>query len=193
MKKTLLALAVSVAGLAALPAASHAADDNGGFFVNGAIGRSSLDKGPYNDNDTGYNVNIGYRWALNPNVALGIEGGYTDLGNFAPRSSYAGFPKAEVSGWTLGVNGHFNLTPNWYLSARGGFFRGDIKGQYLVGTTPIYVDETSNKYYAGAGFGYDFNNNLSVGVNYDYYKADKNGLKANPDMISVSAEYHFGY
>ncbi len=91
------------------------------------------------------------------------------------------------------MNGHFNLTPNWYLSARGGFFRGDIKGQYLLGTTPIYVDETSNKYYAGAGFGYDFNNNLSVGVNYDYYKADKNGLKANPDMISVSAEYRFGY
>src|SRR5262249_39906789 len=122
-----------------------------------------------------------------------VEGGYTDLGKFSVKDSLSGsgLPNAKVAGWTLGVNGHFNINPNWYVSARGGLFRADIKGSYLAGATPVYVDDTSTKYYAGAGFGYDFSNNLSVGVNYDYYKANKDGLNLDPNLVSVSAEYRF--
>ena len=192
MKNTLLALALSAAGLAAAPLQSHAADNgNGGFFVNGNVGQSNLSKGVYDDNDTAYGVNLGYRWAINPNVALGVEGGYTDLGKFDAKNGAASLPGAEISGWTAGVNGHFNLTPEWYESGRTGLFRGDTKGAYLAGTTPVYVDDTSTKYYAGAGFGYDFSNNLSVGLNYDYYKTDKSGLSLDPSLVSVSAEYRF--
>lgn len=194
MKSTVFALALSAAGLATIPAISHAADgDHGGFFVNGNIGRSDLSKGVYNDNDTGYGVNLGYRWALSPYVALGVEGGYTDLGSFSPSSAYAGqgISNAKVHGWTAGVNGHFNLSPEWYVSARGGLFRGDVKAAYLPGATPVYVDDTSNKYYAGVGFGYDFSTNASIGLNYDYYKTDTHGLNLDPDIVSVSAEYRF--
>ena len=192
MKISLIALALTAAGLTALPAVSHAANgDNGGFFVNGGIGQSNLDNGAYNDNDTGYNGNIGYRWAINPNVALGVEGGYTDLGSFGPKGAYAGFPNAKFSGWTAGVNAHFNITPQWYISGRTGLFRADVKGA-IAGATPIVsVNDTSTKYYAGAGFGYDFSNNVSVGLNYDYYKVNKNGFSANPDLVSINAEYRF--
>ena len=62
-------------------------------------------------------------------------------------------------------------------------------------TTSTYavtrVDDNSNKWYAGAGFGYDFSSNASIGLNYDYYKASKSGLEVNPRVISVSAEYRF--
>jgi OOP family OmpA-OmpF porin/outer membrane immunogenic protein len=196
MKNTLLALALASAGAIAAPAISHAADaTNGGFFVNGNVGQTSVDKGVYNDNDTGYAGNIGYRWAFSPAVALGVEGGYTKLGEFDPKASFTipGLRRAEVEGWTAGVNGHFNFSPNWYVSGRAGLFRGDIKGSVVSDTpgTALYVDETSNKYYAGAGFGYDFSNNLSVGLNYDYYKVNKDGLDFNPDLVSVSAEYRF--
>jgi OOP family OmpA-OmpF porin/outer membrane immunogenic protein len=192
MKNTLFALALSAAGLAVAPLQSHAADNgNGGFFVNGNVGQSNLSKGVYDDNDTAYGVNLGYRWALNPNVALGVEGGYTDLGKFDTKNSVAGLPQAKISGWTAGVNGHFNLNPEWYVSGRAGLFRGDVKGAYLASATPVYVDDTSTKYYAGAGFGYDFSNNLSVGLNYDYYKTDKSGLSLDPSLVSVSAEYRF--
>ncbi|HXD84253.1 MAG TPA: porin family protein [Rudaea sp.] len=196
MKMTLIALALSAASLAAVPAISHAANgDNGGYFVNAGVGQSNLDKGAYNDNDTGYNVNIGYRWAINPNVALGVEGGYTDLGSFGPKNAYAGFPNAKFSGWTAGVNGHFNVTPQWYISGRAGLFRADVKGAFptVSNGVPAFdgVDDTSTKYYAGAGFGYDFSNNVSVGLNYDYYKVNKAGFSANPDLISVNAEYRF--
>lgn len=198
MKNTVFAIALAAAGLAAAPSLTRAQEGNAGnsgFFINGNVGRTDLSKGAYNDNDTGYGINGGYRWALNPNVAIGVEGGYTDLGKFSPKDGLSGLPQAKISGWTLGVDGHFNINPNWYVSARGGLFRGDVKGAYFPGNdstgTPVYVDDTSTKYYAGAGFGYDFSNNLSVGLNYDYYKADKSGLSVDPRLLSVSAEYRF--
>ena len=195
MKSTLFAIALASAGLSAVPALSHAAEgSNGGFFVNGNIGRSSLDKGAYNDNDTGYDVNLGYRWSLNPNVALGVEGGYADLGKFDPRSSFdgTGLRRASIKGWTAGVNGHFNITPEWYVSGRAGLFRADVKGGYLgADDVPVNLDDTTTKYYAGAGVGYDFSNNFSVGVNYDYYKAKVAGVKLDPNLVSVSAELRF--
>lgn len=192
MKSTLFAIALAATGLAVAPALSHAADNAGGFFINGNVGESSLDHGPYNDNDTGYMGNIGYRWAFSPNVALGVEGGYTDLGKFSPRSGQEDLSKASIKGWTLGVNGHFNLTPEWYLSGRTGLFHSDLKGQYFdAADTIVNVDDTANKFYVGAGVGYDFSNNFSLGLNYDYYKANKNGLNLDPSLFSVSAEFRF--
>jgi len=197
MRNTVFAIALAAAGLAAAPAISLAADANGpggGFFVNGNIGEANLSTGAYDDDDTGYGFNLGYRWALSPYVALGIEGGYVDLGKFGTSSDFngLGLGQASLKGWTAGVNGHFNMTPQWYLSGRAGFFAADLKGGYLDATAiPIYVDDSSSKYYAGVGVGYDFSNNFSVGVNYDYYKADTAGLKLDPSMFSVSAELRF--
>lgn len=78
MKTTLIAIAIAAAGLTALPVTSHAAD-KAGFFINGNVGQSTIDKGVYDDDDTAYGISAGYRWALAPNFALGVEGGYTDL------------------------------------------------------------------------------------------------------------------
>jgi len=193
MKSTLFAIALATAGLAGAPALSHAADNNGagGFFINGNLGESSLDHHGYDDNDTAYQGNIGYRWALSPGVALGVEGGYTDLGKFSPKNSGdAAIGDASLKGWTLGVNGHFNLAPQWYVSGRAGLFRADTKG-WTNETVSTYVDDSSTKWYAGAGFGYDFSNNLSLGLNYDYYKTSTNRLNLDPSLFSVSAEYRF--
>jgi len=192
MKNTLFAIALATASLAALPAVTHAADGAGGAFVTGNIGRSRLDSGLYDDNDTGYGINAGYRWLLNPNVALGVEGGYTDLGKFDTKGAYSGLGlgHASVKGWTAGVNGHFNLAPQWYVSGRAGLFRADTKG-WTNETVSTYVDDSSTKWYAGAGFGYDFSNNLSLGLNYDYYKTSTNRLNLDPGLFSVSAEYRF--
>ena len=194
MRNTVFAIALATAGLAA-PAISMAADANGpggGFFINGSIGESSLDHQGYNDTDTGYLGNIGYRWALSPNVALGIEGGYTDLGKFSPDNPSDGLGQASLKGWTVGVNGHFNFTPEWYVSGRTGIFHSDLKGQYFDASDAIVtVDDTANKFYAGAGIGYDFSNNFSLGVNYDYYKANKSGLNLDPSLWSVSGEFRF--
>ncbi len=190
MRNTLLAAALATAGLFALPAV-HAADTSG-MFINGNIGQSNLSKGAYDDTDTGYAANIGYRWAVAPNLLIGVEGGYTDLGTISPKSGYAPLGNAKLNGWNVGANAHFNLTDNWYLSGRAGLFRADVQGGYLnAASVPVLVDDSSSKWYAGAGFGYDFNNNFSVGLNYDHYKASKNGFNVSPDLVSVSGEYRF--
>jgi opacity protein-like surface antigen len=187
MKNTLFAIALASAGLFTLPSISHAADTSG-FFINGNIGQSNLDKDAFDDDDTSFGGNFGYRWAVAPNVLLGVEGGYTDLGEFDAKGS-AGSGKAELKGWNLGANGHFNVSDNWYISGRGGFFRADRK--VTDDFVPINVDDTKNGWYAGAGFGYDFNTNFSVGLNYDYYKVDKDSLDLSPSVVSVSGEYRF--
>jgi OOP family OmpA-OmpF porin/outer membrane immunogenic protein len=197
MKKSLLALAFATAGLMAVPAvfAQSAPTDNGGWFINGNVGRTSINKGPYDGHDTGYGLNAGYRWSVNPSVALGVEAGYNDLGNIHAKNIFNGDrvvdrTKTQLHGWTAGVNGHFNVSPNWYISARTGIY--GWKGHGLSNDdlpTRHNLDDTS--WYAGAGFGYDFNSNFSVGLNYDYYDAKKRHVDLSTDMVSVSAEYRF--
>jgi len=135
-------------------------------------------------------------WSRVPGGQAWVEAG-ADAVYLAMSLRNVGAGMAVIHGWhadaalNVGVDGHFNINPNWYVSARGGLFRGDVKGAYFADATPVYVDETSTKYYAGAGFGYDFSNNFSLGLNYDYYKVDKAGLSLDPSLVSVSAEYRF--
>jgi len=197
MKKTLLALAFASAGLMAVPAvfAQSASADKGGWFINGNVGQASLNHGPYDDSTTGYGVNGGYRWAVNPSVALGVEAGYNDLGNIHPKNIFNSQPvvdrgKSQLHGWTTGVNGHFNVSPNWYVSARTGIY--GWKGHGLSNdANPVRKGLDDTSWYAGAGVGYDFSNNVSVGLNYDYYDAKKDRVNLSTDMVSVSAEYRF--
>lgn len=188
MNKTFAALAL--AGLFALPAVSHA-DDSNGWFINGGVGQSTYKQGYYNKHDTGYQLNGGYRWAVMPSLLLGVEGGYTDLGKFDPSVQGIGATNTRIHGYTLGGDAHFNLTNNWYLSGRGGYYRWNGKTTSPVAGMPMAFDGHGNGWYGGAGFGYDFNNNMSVGLNYDYYHASKSTASLTSHLVSVSAEYRF--
>ena len=98
--------------------------------------------------------------------------------------------KSQLHGWTAGVNGHFNLTPNWYLSARGGIY--GWRGHGLSNDDlPTRQNLNDTSWYAGAGVGYDFTSHVSVGLNYDYYDAKKHNVDLSTDMVSISAEYRF--
>jgi OOP family OmpA-OmpF porin/outer membrane immunogenic protein len=203
MKTTLLAAAIAATGALALPAIGHAQDAHDGMFINGNIGQASLDEGPFDDDDTGFGANIGYRWAVSPSALIGIEGGYTDLGSYSATvldpGGAVGRAKADITGWNIGANGHFNFTPNWYVSGRAGWFRADLESGLAFDVPPDAVDpglgyradDSDNGWYAGAGFGYDFSSNASIGLNYDFYRADATGFKAEPSMVSVSGEVRF--
>lgn len=195
MKNTLFVIGMAAAGLMAIPTLSQAADGNGGFFINGSIGQASLNEGLYDDSDTGYQFNTGYRWAVSPAFAFGIEGGYTDLGSFK-----SDFPvvspgptvqDAEMNGWTLGINALWGLGESWYISGRTGVFMADIKGDYLGSGDPIRVDSSSSDWYAGLGTGYNFSNNFSLGLSYDWYNAGKKDLNLNSGMFSLTGEVRF--
>lgn len=202
MKNTLLTVAIAAAAALAVPSLGHA-QARDGLFLNGFVGQAKFDNGPFDDDDTAFGANLGYRWAVSPNALVGFEAGYTDLGSYsatvADPTGAVGRAKADITGWNLGANGHFNFTPNWYVSGRAGWFRADLDSRLSFDVPPgvidppvsYRVDDHDNGWYAGAGFGYDFSTNASIGLNYDYYRADIRGVKVDPGIVSVSGEYRF--
>lgn len=198
MKKTLLALAFAAAGMVAVPAAfaqTVPQSNHDGWYVNGQVGRTHIDNSRYDGHDTGYQLTTGYRWAVSPSTLLGVEAGYNDLGNIRVHRTFTSgdvlrYPQSELHGWMFGGSGHFNFTPNWYASARAGIYQW--KGHGLSNNkNPLERSLGKTDWYTGVGFGYDFSNNMSVGLNYDYYHAKKDGVKLSTNMVSVGAEYRF--
>jgi hypothetical protein len=185
-KMIVTALAVAIAAVAGASSAARA----DGFFVDGRYGRSDFDG---SGKDVALGVNGGYRWG-----AFGLEGGYTDLGSLDHGYAYIGTPGGgssglhsgiDLSGWTVGANGHFNLNPNWYLSARAGLFhwKADVD---LVGVAQN-AEFSGSDWYAGVGVGYDVSERFGVGLNYDRYRARKSGLDFDADALSVNTEFRF--
>jgi OOP family OmpA-OmpF porin len=196
MKKNMFAIALGVAALASASSAfAQTVQHNDGWFVNGAVGRAELDHGRYDDHTTGYAANLGYRWAVAPALALGVEGGYNDLGNIHAKNAFNNRDvvdngKSQLHGWTAGVNGKYNFSPEWYVSARGGIYGWKGHGT-SNNENPVREGLDDTSWYAGAGVGYDFRNNVSLGINYDHFDAQKHNLDLSTDMVSVSAEYRF--
>ncbi len=189
MNKSIAALAL--AAVLAIPAVSHAQDGN--FFVNGSVGQAHYGKYYYQRNHFGYDVNGGYRWDVAPAFKAGVEAGYVNLGRYDVRSQYPGIalPRADIHGWTLGGTARYDITPNWYVSGRAGWWRFNAETGMPVAGVPVAFGGHGDGYYAGAGFGYNFQSNWSVGLNYNYYNGSKNGFSATSALTSVSAEYRF--
>ncbi|WP_187300552.1 outer membrane protein [Mizugakiibacter sediminis] len=197
--------AIAVAAAALLAAPSHAAETDAaasaaqtsGWFANVGAGQSTFNHYPYRENDTAGQASFGYRWAAGP-ALFGVEAGYADLGNFRPKSSasVSGYDPARLRGYTLGVNTHVNVASHWYLSGRLGAFDW-IGGRTYTDAAgvPVNYDHDNRgwgvDYYAGVGAGYDFNPHLSLGLNYDYFRAKQDTVNLSGGLTTVSAEYRF--
>jgi opacity protein-like surface antigen len=197
--------------------------DGGTFFVNADAGQANYhidsqigsELYPFgdslNDSAAAGAVRFGYRWH---NVMdYGIEAGYADLGqiNSTVYPQYGGKYQTDLKdrGWLLGGDLKYNFDSNWYVSARGGWFRAQIddKGSatlylkcppgvfcpFYVGFQQYNDSRTGNGEYLGAGAGYNFSTNFSLGLGYDYYRSDRmgNGSRVDVGLYSLSAEYRF--
>lgn len=206
MNKTFVAVALAAA--LGLGASAAQAKDLTGWFVNGGVGTAhyhatyrGYDLG--SESDTSAQINFGWRSQF-----IGVEAGYIDLGSVNGAASATDFAsagysnlssgKAELSGdgWTIGLNGHFNPTKMWYISARGGLFLWklhlkasaiDAAGNHLNGSE----GQQSADWYAGVGTGVDFNRHMSLGVNFDYYKIKKDSVDVGNRVFTVNFEYRF--
>ncbi|TBR40383.1 MULTISPECIES: outer membrane protein [Dyella] len=245
MNKSLLALAFAAAGVAALPAFAQDASStpsggngnyqssqpvgSGNWFIGANVGRTNgSDTGGFGSNAagfnffkgeqgrrTGYGVLGGYRWKAGQDLGLGLEVGYTDLGNYRVKNVFNSgdvnqkTTEDALRGWLAGVNGRINLTPGWYLSARGGaFWANDNNDKYYnsVGQDLGFSSGGNSgraSWYAGVGTGWDINERFGLGLQYDYFHANagkiKNnetgetqpGLKRSTGLVSLNAEYRF--
>jgi outer membrane immunogenic protein len=201
---------------------------SGNWFVDANVGRTNGNSNGFGSNAssfnffkgnrarrTGYGVLGGYRWKVGQDLGLGVEAGYTDLGNFRVRNIFNSRPVDQrdtanaLRGWLVGVNGRINLAPQWYLSAHGGFFRAnDDNGRYYNSVGQQLGFDNGRRpdrgsWYAGLGTGWDVSEHFGVGVQYDYFHANAGkladpvsgtqvaGVKRSTGMVSVSAEYRF--
>jgi len=182
----------------ALAVSTASAATPGGAFVDFAVGQARIGGDIYGDNSTSYSASGGYRWALSSRAALGFEVGFTDLGSFSahmPPGLPADFPlrDASVKGWTAGVNGRIDLTPEWYLQGRVGLLHADVKGSYWLSINPpLYLsyDDSGSNVCTGVAVGYDINRNLGVELRYDYYHLSALSI-SNPSQWAVGLEYRF--
>jgi opacity protein-like surface antigen len=190
MNKNMLALALIAVGATA-PAISMAAQPGDGAFVSVQAGQSRLQgMSASNDTDTGYGMDVGYRWAVSPMAQVGFEVGYLNQGTFA--DNYLGSRvTAKVSGAKAGVNAKFNFTPNWFLMVQGGYFNAHNKVGVQSGGLSYSDSKTKGTWYSGVGFGYDFANNTSLSLNYNYMDDKYNDQGTHLDLSSNQVAVRF--
>lgn len=200
---------------------------SGHWFVAGNVGRTDggtatrFGTGDFNvfesreGRKTGYGLVGGYRWKVAPAWGVGIEGGYTDLGNLVVRNAFRDDDINQredtnaLRGWIVGANARVHVTPAWYIGARGGYFRAsDNNARYYNRLGEDLRLESGrrdgrNSWYAGVGTGWNVTDQFSVGLHYDYFRA-KSGEFRDPDtggrfdgpkrstaLLGMTAEYTF--
>lgn len=187
--KTCLLPLLLLGALAATPAMAQ----DGGFFLEGRGGSASFDEDPFDDTTTAFQFNVGYRWGL-----FGLEGGYVSFNDI--EDTFAGIDvNAEIDGWTLGVNGRSNFADQWYLSGRLGAFMWDADANTVICETPsncasVRADDDGTDFYAGVGVGYDFNDQWSAGIAYDYFGIEGSGDEIDTldtNVFSATVELRF--
>lgn len=200
MNKKMLALPL-MAILFAIPAVSMAQSYGGGYndygswFLSGQVGESRLQSTIASQNTaTSSALMAGYRWNLNPMFQFGGEVGYATTGTF--KDSINGTTaKAKADGFLAGVTGKLNFTPNWYFSFEGGYFdaKQTTSGTTYVGTTLVSYGQhhTMGSFYTGVGIGYDFNQNMSLGLNYDNFQDNDNQVNLTSNVTALRFEVRF--
>jgi OOP family OmpA-OmpF porin/outer membrane immunogenic protein len=76
-----------------------------------------------------------------------------------------------------------------YVSGRAGVY--GWKGHGYANQDINRHDLDQVDWYAGVGTGYDFNPHFSLGLSYDYYRANKDRVGLTSDTASLTAEYRF--
>lgn len=201
---------------------------SGNWFIDGSVGRTDgysknskfgsgfgNDSGNFFKNEngrrTGYSVLGGYRWKAGSDLGLGVEAGYSDLGNY--KLSNLGNNNGSVDqrssenalrGWMVGANGRINVMPQWYISMHGGYFHANNNDGAYNDTLSqdLFHGGDRGGFYAGVGTGWDINEHFGVGVQYDYFHASAGTLHDVPSnsdfavrrstgIVSLNAEYRF--
>lgn len=198
---TLLALACAT-GLASLATPAHALE--GTFFLRGEIGQgdsdfdfsSTIDQ---SDSDRVYAGRAGYYF--NPHFAVEAFHGklYEERVVEVPFGLFS--LDADVSVTGVGVIGkkRFGEDRGFFVQGRGGF--AHYQGRTTITTSPcagpflcpmtMRTDDSTTKPYLGIGAGYDFNDRIGAGLNYDLYKADFGDTDIETRALTAAVEIRF--
>ena len=205
MRKLVVATMTFAAGVA-----STTAFADGNVFVNANAGASNYQiNNPFTGLDNKFSkrgtagaLRVGYRWKSV--VDFGVEAGYGYLGNTIARVTYPDGSTERLAlktrGWLLGGNLNYNITDQWYISGRAGWFRARnlYQDRFLgssdaIGNFAYRAATTGTGEYLGVGAGYNITKAISVGLAYDRYHTpgDVGYSGTSIGMYSVQGEYRF--
>lgn len=162
-----------------------------GLYVDGAIGRASVDDSGFDDNTTAFRIGVGYRFIENFSTELG----YLDLGKVDEDVAVGGATASiDVDGFYVGIAGRIPLyegNQGFFLNARGGLLFWDATGRVRVGGTAVRLNESDKDFYVGVGAGYDFNEQFGVGLGYDRYNIGENRADLTYGVFALTGEVRF--
>ncbi|MGN6478601.1 outer membrane beta-barrel protein [Luteibacter sp.] len=228
----------ALAGSAAALLSPTSSAQDAGWFVSVGGARTSMERSGFltpeqprlnpfrvtesdDRDDRAFDARVGYRWALTDTLALGVEGGYADLGKGTANEDgslvlgstgyYANYHtdrEQKSKAILLGANIRWHFLERWSLAARAGAARyktsyDSVEFDSITGVAQParYYSYThrSSDYYAGLSLGFDVLSNLTVSVNYDQFQPDAfseggSGKKYTSDRIratGVNLEYRF--
>ncbi|HET9822966.1 MAG TPA: outer membrane beta-barrel protein [Burkholderiaceae bacterium] len=171
LTKTLLSASLAAMGVAHAQGLSVGGSLGTSHYKGDAIGGLSTDR----SGDAG-KVYGGYSFSPN----FGLELGYATLGKF---SSAADSLKGK--GAYLDAVGTWPLGTKVSLLGRVGAFGGRLESG-LAGAT-----DSGTNVKVGAGLQYDVDRNLGVRGEWERYRFDAFGSKANTDLYSIGVNYRF--
>ena len=209
----LVSISAMAAVLSLTAAPSHA---EGHFYLNGAMGKSKNDADGYkapkgaksqgSTSGTTSRLMAGYRWNVLPNLAIGPEAGYANLGRLSPSMRVQKVPSApdskrSVDAAMIGANAKWNITGHLYAMGRIGWAATDglsfpkQLGPIEPGKKQKLGGGSTLGSYWGVGLGYDINRNWGVGIGYDTYEFSRSrkGVTKRLDIAATTAtvEYRF--
>lgn len=188
----------------------------GNWYVMGAVGQSQdkdSNKGridasliaagvtglssTLNDKDTGYKLQLGYRFT--PNWA--IEGGYVDLGKFKYNATFTGGAanaNAKVNGWNIAGVGTLPLNDRFSLFGELGFIDAkvaiDVNAIGPGGTASRSVSSTNWKAHWGFGGTYHVSPSLGIRAGWERFnKLGNTGTTGESDVNLLSVGVVFGF
>ncbi|HVI55611.1 MAG TPA: outer membrane beta-barrel protein [Luteibacter sp.] len=217
MKKILFMVSLT---LAAVPV-TRASDQ--GAFISVSAGQSRLliDRASVPDRrDRAITLFTGYRWSVAPSFSLGVEAGYGDLGK-ASGNSYSEYVLTDINGvdhvltwrerryyqtkaYLLGVNGQWDITDRWNLSAHLGAAK--YRTNFVIashGTFDNLSDDSRSDYkerrgshYYGLSTGYKLSDHVELSLTLDRYHPSFSFGRYGTETYSlnvwgVKAEYSF--
>jgi OOP family OmpA-OmpF porin/outer membrane immunogenic protein len=185
MKKlTTLATALVVLSLSS---GAHAAN----WATSSYTGVGFVDEGDFDDESFSSSFSLVYRFG----DTLGLEAGYTSFGDFENdfgSGATRGEARADIDGFTIGLNWLGAINEQWYLTARAGLWAWDgeveVRGPNFVA---IRGEDDGTDFYAGVGFGYRFTERFGAGLGLSYYGADLDDEDTGLTIVGLNTNYRF--
>lgn len=201
-QKSLVTLAIFTCSSTAFAAAD-------GFYIEGQAGWSKvyykpstlqyMNSASVNNSGFGYRPSFGYQ--VNKNFAA--EVGYTHFKNANYQNismnpnpagvSTLGNGAVDVSAWDIAAKGMLPLSLGFGAFAKAGIAYEMATRSGSLNFNTLGADYTSQKKWvpeAGAGFSYDFSQNVIADISYNHLFPRSNLQAA--DLTSIGLGYHFG-